>query len=237
MEADGSPLISQCSVAAFDVDKTLTHRDCVGPFFRQISSWRIVPRFLWLALPVAWAGVRRDRDQLKALATRITMNGLTRDQLEDHGKVFAQRVVTTWMRDDTVQRLQWHLDQGHHIVLVSASYSMYLRHLGSQLGVSDVLACEVSFDQRGRCTGQLIQGNCRGPEKERRLTSWMKDRGLEGAEIYAYGDSAGDDQLLAMATWPTRVGSEVLDPTPAFSKTARSATNVLNIHDQEGKPR
>lgn len=209
MPKDVSPI-----VAAFDVDMTLTRRDCVVPYLRRLLTWRAAPRLARWVIPLGWAGLRRDRDRIKDLATRITMTGLSRVHLEREGHLFAQEIMSKWMRDDTVERLHWHRKQGHHVVLVSASYAMYVRHLGFHLGCADVLACEVAFDSRQQSTGQMIDGNCRGAEKERRLSTWMAARGLTSASIYAYGDSAGDDHLLAMATWPTRVGSQSLAPIP-----------------------
>lgn len=211
---NGSPARTDSVVAAFDVDKTLTERDCVVPFLLRLFSWRAAARCLRFGLPMAWAGVQRDRDRMKALATRAVMTGLERHHVDRMGREFAAEIVATWMRPDTNQRLQWHRQQGHHIVLVSASYGGYLRHLGAHLGCTEVLSCEVAFDDLGRCTGELIDGNCRGAEKERRLKLWMSQQGLDNAAVYAYGDSSGDDQLLAMATWPTRVGASLLSASP-----------------------
>jgi len=215
-------------VAAFDVDMTLTLRDCVVPYLRRVSSWRIGPRLLVAIVPLGWAGLRRDRDRLKALATRVVMTGLTRQELEDHAENYAQVIIDKWLRPDTVQRLQWHRQQGHQVVLVSASYASYLRPLGLYLGCAGVLACEVSFDDSDRCTGQLVNGNCRGSEKERRLKSWMVEQGLAAADTYAYGDSAGDTHLLAMATWPTKVGKKSISPIPSVGLAAD--TDVAMSH-------
>lgn len=201
-------------VAAFDVDMTLTRRDCVVPYLRRLSTWRVAPRLALWAVPLAWAGMRRDRDRIKALATKVTMKGLTRERIEGEADSFAQDIIAEWLRDDTVQRLVWHRQQGHHVVLVSASYVSYLEHLGAHFGCAAVLACEVDFDHRNRCTGRLIDGNCRGSEKRRRLSGWLASQGLNDARIFAYGDSSGDDQLLAMATWATRVGAEPLAAVP-----------------------
>lgn len=201
-------------VAAFDVDKTLTQRDCVVPYLRRLLSWRVGPRLALWSFPLVWAGLRRDRDRVKTLATRITMSGLSRQRIESEAEIFAREIIASWLRDDTVQRLSWHRSQGHQIVLVSASYHSYLRHLGAHLGCATVLACEVDFDIDDRCTGHLVQGNCRGPEKERRLSAWLATEGLAEAQIFAYGDSSGDAELLAMATWATRVGPEPISAVP-----------------------
>lgn len=201
-------------VAAFDVDKTLTIRDCVAPFLWRLTTWRAVPRLLLWSFPVSWAVVRRDRDRVKALATRIVMTGLERRTIEAHGAAHAVTITESWLRPDTISRLQWHRTQGHHVVLVSASFSAYLRDVARRLECAEVLSCELEYDQSDRCTGRLVAGNCRGAEKERRLRRWMEGSGLSSASVYAYGDSRGDSHLLAMAAWPTLVTREPIQPIP-----------------------
>jgi phosphatidylglycerophosphatase C len=50
--------------------------------------------------------------------------------------------------------------------------------------------------------------NNRGPEKVARLQAWLDARFGSGAdvELWAYGDSPGDAELLAMADHPTWIG-------------------------------
>lgn len=201
-------------VAAFDVDKTLTARDCVVPFLLRLTTWRVTPRLLKWTLPFGWAVLRRDRDRVKEVATRIVMTGLDRQTIERVGAAHARTISKSWLRADTVGRLHWHRNQGHHVVLVSASFSVYLQHLARDFECADVLACDVEFDESGRCTGRLLTGNCRGAEKERRLRQWMDMSGLGRAAVYAYGDSRGDAQLLAMATWPTRITRKTIGAAP-----------------------
>ena len=52
-----------------------------------------------------------------------------------------------------------------------------------------------------RLDGTLVGGNVRGPEKLRRFRAWAGDRDIE---LWAYGDSAGDRELLAAADHPHR---------------------------------
>ena len=187
-------------VAAFDVDGTLTVRDCVFPFLLQVGRGRFVVRVLAglprLVGPVA----RRDRDTLKGFFVNAALGGKTVDSVDELGERFAARVARSWMREDVATRLRWHQDQGHVVVLVSASLSPYLVPFGEILEVDAVICTELeSID--GRYTGTLLGPNCRAGEKMVRLSAWAVDAGLspEGWLRYAYGDSAGDAQMLLAA--------------------------------------
>ena len=60
-------------------------------------------------------------------------------------------------------------------------------------------------------TGELLGANVYGAEKVNRLEAWI---GPEPALIWAYGDSAGDNELLARANYPVRVGKPLLPSSP-----------------------
>ena len=211
---DGAPRASEPTVAAFDVDRTLTQRDCVVPFLRELAGWRWYLGLMRRAIPLSSAILRRDRDEVKNLVTAAAMAGRPLTNVQRSAERFAGRVFPAWLRSDTVQRLRWHREQGHRVVLVSASYREDLDHLARLLGCDDVLATEIEVGSGGSCTGRIRGRNCRGAEKERRLRDWMASRGLMGARVFAYGDSAGDDQMLAMANVPVRVGRQPISPEP-----------------------
>lgn len=205
-------------VAAFDVDNTLTRRDCVVPFLVRAATWRVAPRLVRNSLPIGWAVIRRDRDRVKELAVQVVLAGQERSRVEAIGSDFARKVREEWLREDTVARLGWHRRNGHRVVLVSASFSAYLMPLGSHLECAAVLGCELEFDEHDRCTGRLVDGNCRGPEKERRLRRWMEESGLKGARVFAYGDSSGDDHLLAMSDRGERIGRSAITERPPLAE-------------------
>ncbi len=51
--------------------------------------------------------------------------------------------------------------------------------------------------------------------KATRLAAWLRDEGLCAAELWAYGDSAGDAALLAMSLHPVWVAGVVIPAVPA----------------------
>jgi phosphatidylglycerophosphatase C len=201
-------------VAAFDVDHTLTNKDCVVPFLREVAGWRLYTGLVWRVLPLSRALFARDRDRVKAVATRAALAGRTVEQVDAKARRFASRAFPAWLRDDTVKRLRWHHSQGHKVVLVSASYSLYLKYLGKLLGCDAVMGTECETDSGSQFTGSLVGANCRGPEKERRLREWLDGEGFGSYVLYAYGDSAGDDQMLAMADHPFRITKDFVAEIP-----------------------
>jgi phosphatidylglycerophosphatase C len=196
-------------LAAFDVDNTLTRRDCVLPFLRAVGGSKVLLRAAAAnALPLMMtAAGHGDRDREKAALARAVFKGRDGVKVAEIGRRFAAEKIPDWLRPDTVGRLRWHQRQGHEVALVSASFGEYLHPVGAALGVQHVLCTELERDETGRLTGELVGPNCRGEEKVRRLVEIYADR---PSEVWAYGDSHGDDAMLAWATNPTRVGKSLL---------------------------
>ena len=201
-------------VAAFDVDGTLTTRDCVRPFLQRVGGRTgVVMSVLRTPAVSLMAAVRRDRDAVKAIVVGGVMRGRRVADVEDEGQRFARFVAERWIRPDTAARLRWHQRQGHRTVLVSASLGSYLRPLGATLGVDAVICTEVR-QSSGVFTDQLDGPNCRAAEKQLRLERWFAEQSLVDPTLWAYGDSAGDRQLLGMATFPNLVKGTAISEVP-----------------------
>ena len=207
--ASGPPPV----VAAFDVDGTLTTGDCVTPFLRRAAGTRLWTTLLRHPLALAAAAARRDRDRLKELACSA-LRGIESTEIEHLGEAFAREVGAGRLRDDTVARLRRHRELGHTVILASASLDPYLVPLGRSLGVDAVVCTVLERGRDGRLTGRLVGANCRGAEKARRVRGWLREHDLADAELWAYGDSLGDDDLLALADRPLRVDGIRVDPEP-----------------------
>ncbi len=200
-------------MAAFDVDGTLTTRDCVTPFLLRATRGRVVLALLGRPLALGSALLHRDRDRLKELAAS-SLRGLDAAGLDRLGATFARDFVAKRLRPDTTARLRRHATLGHTVVLASASLEPYVVPIGESLGVHGVVCTRLEQDESGRLTGRLEGANCRGPEKAQRLRAWLEAAGLADAEVWAYGDSSGDAELLRDADHPVWVRRVEILPEP-----------------------
>lgn len=206
----------EVTVAAFDVDHTLTVRDCVVPFMRRVAGTSTL--FGAVArnpVSVAKMLLGRNRDALKSFFVSAAFAGRSVHEVEEIAALFAAEVAEGWMRSDVAQRLRWHQEQGHVVVLVSASLQPYLEVLGDLLEVDAVL-CTSLVDIDGVFTGELMGKNCRGAEKVDRLHAWCDAANVPVDSVkYAYGDSSGDHQMLLSVPNGVLVKSIELTKVPA----------------------
>jgi phosphatidylglycerophosphatase C len=197
-------------VAAFDFDKTISTRDNVVPFVRAVVGRTRLTHAL-LAISPRLVGAALDderRDAAKVALVRRTFAGYDAGLIARVAAEFADDVVARHLRPDVVERVAWHRNQGHELVIVSASFTSYLDPIAARLGFAAVLATELAVGDDGRLTGELVRPNVRGVEKVRRLDEWLgaTAANAEPAFVWAYGDSSGDRELLARADQGIRVG-------------------------------
>jgi phosphatidylglycerophosphatase C len=189
-------------VAAFDFDKTISTRDNVVPFIRAVVGRTRLARALLAISPYLVRAALNDerRDAAKVALVRRTLTGCEEGRVSAVAAEFADEVVARHLRPDVVERVAWHRNQGHELVIVSASFTTYLEPIAARLGFAAVLATELAVGD-GRLTGELVRPNVRGAEKVRRLDEWLRGR---PAFVWAYGDSSGDRELFARADQPIR---------------------------------
>jgi phosphatidylglycerophosphatase C len=188
-------------VAAFDFDGTLTRRDTLVPFLRRVSGWRRFTFAFVGAVPTLIMS-RRRRDAFKAAVLHRLLRGMPADQFRQQAQHYGATLPARF-RPASVERIRWHQEQGHEVVLVSASLRAYLDPVVEHLGLDGVCAVELEVGDDDRLTGRIVGPNCRGPEKVRRLDEWLDGDALE--RLWAYGNSSGDRELLAAAHEPNRV--------------------------------
>jgi len=199
-------------VAAFDFDGTITRKDTLGPFLVHFVGRR---RMLRAGVPHAHrlggAAIGRvDRDLAKERYFVSLLAGRPAADLEAAGAEYAAQVLARApFNPAVVERMAWHAEVGHEIVVISASLAVYVAPVVAALGAQATFATEVEVID-GLLTGRLVDGNVRAANKVARLEGHLRG---EDAEVWAYGDSAGDAELLAFADHPHLVRKGHIDPT------------------------
>jgi HAD superfamily hydrolase (TIGR01490 family) len=188
-------------VAAFDFDGTLTRRETLLPFLLYtLGTAAVARRALALSPTLAGYGlglinngIAKERVFVRCFA------GMEMKVLQQEGERFAALVLPGLLRQEALHRLEWHKQQGHRCVVISASLELYVRPWAQKAGFDDVIATQLETLPDGRISGRLAGANCYGAEKVRRLQALL---GMtDGYTLYAYGDSRGDKELLSRADY------------------------------------
>src|SRR5688500_2482257 len=111
------------TIAIFDLDGTITHRDTLFPLVvRQL------PRRPWplLRLVLVLPGLLRflfgrDRGRLKQALLRATLRGMRREELMNTSRAFVRDTLARGCFADALATIRRHRELGHFLVLMSAS--------------------------------------------------------------------------------------------------------------------
>lgn len=185
-------------VAAFDLDGTITDRDCLVRFTIDAVGHGALLQAIGRHVLMHRRSLTRRDEVKRAMSSSLRGKGV--DEIDAVARQFVDQRVVRWFRADTIDRLEQHRAAGHQLVIVSASYEVYVRHIAARLGAAAVATRLASDD--GYLTGELEGSNCRGAEKVTRLQQWLRDvhnLSMDEVELHAYGDSSGDTALLEAA--------------------------------------
>lgn len=187
-------------LSVFDFDGTLTYRDSFTLFLRTefgIRTYAI--GLLRMALPSLkfLLGIS-SRDELKQRLINTFLCGISADSLAQLAEDFCEKSWPTLMRSKACAGVSEQVNAGATVTLCSASPEIILRPFARRLGV-ELIATRLEVSN-GILTGLIDGQNCRQSEKVSRLISAYGD--LKSFHIRAWGDSAGDKQLLEVADEP-----------------------------------
>lgn len=194
--------MSKQTLALFDFDGTITTKDTFAPYLvSAFGGARVSFAFASLGLHALMvvAGVS-TRDHFKDRLLERLFADADCALLESVGREHAD-YVSRWYRPGALERIAWHRERGHRLMMVSASLDLYLSPIAHSLGFDDLVCTEIDRDGP-RATGRLKGRNCRATEKVSRVESLL-GRPLSDFVVYAYGDTAGDAQMLECSTYPS----------------------------------
>lgn len=188
------------TIALFDFDGTITTHETMPAFVRgSVGRRRLVVGYVaLLPLLIGYRLGLVSGSLMRAAIVKVAYTGVRRSVLERHGRVFARRHLDRTVRPQALARIAWHKAQGHRVAIVSGGLDVYLRHWAQRHGVE--LLCSSLEHNQGVLTGRYAGRQCVRAHKAE--AARMAFGLLPGRRIFAYGDTAEDRELLAMATDP-----------------------------------
>jgi len=184
------------NLALFDFDGTITFGDTFTPFIHfAVSRPRVVAGALLLSPMIAGYELGLvSTTRMRAAIVRVALSGRRAHEIAELGRCYA-RALPGLVRPEALARIRWHQDSGDEVVVVSASLDAYLHAWCSDLGVG--LICSALEANAGILTGKYAGADCSGPEKARRV---LAEYDLSRySNVYAYGDTPEDKELLGLA--------------------------------------
>jgi len=188
------------TLALFDFDGTISNKDSFVAFMKfthgtPVFVFRMAMGFLTFA---GWKLGLVKSHYTKVKALRSFYQDWTEERMTDARRRFTSEVIPTILFPKALDRIAWHKEQGHRIIVVTASCDAWLGDWTKQMDL-EILCTEMELKD-GAFTGELSKPNCRGKEKINRVKQHLE---LESySEIYAYGNDHGDNQMMAIATHP-----------------------------------
>lgn len=185
------------NLALFDFDGTLTTKDSLDEFLRYsvgrkkyfIYMFKFIPYFIVWQLRLMNNGVAKEH------LFRIFFKGADEKLFKEKAIDFSLKKLDTMINKERMAILKKHQAQSDRVIIVSASMKCWLQPWCEKEGI-ELLSTQLEF-KNGKFTGRFLTKNCHGKEKENRIKELLNLKEYE--TIYAYGDSSGDTQMLALA--------------------------------------
>ncbi|MCK5854333.1 MAG: haloacid dehalogenase-like hydrolase [Sulfurovaceae bacterium] len=184
-------------LALFDFDGTITTKDSMVEFIlyavgKKAYYWGLI-KLSPILIAYKLKLYANDKAKEKFLAHFFKKMSLKKFQAMVIG--YSQDELEKIVRKEATEKILWHKKQGDEVVVVSASMECWLKDWCDRQNIK-LIATQMEIVE-GKFTGKFATKNCYGKEKVNRIRALycMEDYSC----IYAYGDSQGDRELLALA--------------------------------------
>ncbi|WP_179412881.1 HAD-IB family hydrolase [Mucilaginibacter sp. E4BP6] len=184
-------------IAAFDFDGTIIKHDSLFVFIWYAVSLKRIILSTVKVMPYLVLYKLKVIPNFKAKEKLFTalFKGVTITDFNMLCKDFAV-VIQKMVKPEALEKIEWHRQNGHEIIIISASVENWIIPWAKSNGIDAVLATQIEVSD-GLITGKFLSKNCHGAEKVNRLLQHLPNR--DSYVLYAYGDSNGDKDLLQFA--------------------------------------
>jgi len=194
-----NPTLMSKSLALFDFDGTITSKDTflyfikyTHPIIQIIGKGLLVSPYLTAFL----LGIMSN-ETAKTKLFGAFYKGISTLQFDEWGKGFLSH-INSFVKPKALERIKWHKENGHQVIVISAGFDLILKHWCQQENI-ELISTRLEVEN-GKITGRLMSPNCYGIEKVNRLRDYLNLSDF--TDIYAYGDSSGDSEMMKISTFP-----------------------------------
>jgi len=189
------------AIAFFDFDGTITKGDSFFRFLffkRKLNAELLykLAKALWVM--AAWKLGFQNNNKSKEKIFSIFFKGTDEGSYTRQCSEFASTVLPGMIKKDAMEKIQWHLNEQHKVVIVSASVESYIAFFATGIK-ADYIATRIEVEN-GKLSGNFLGHNCYGAEKATRILAQYNIRDYD--LVYAYGDTNGDKEMLNLADKP-----------------------------------
>jgi len=211
--------------AFFDLDRTLIDVNSAVLYakferrYGRISSWQLFVTAIYTAL---YHLNVLDMEQAYANAT-LHYKGLPEAEITQRTRQFFAQDVAHRLQPGAKKTLLEHRNQGHSLVLLTASSSYQSQAAIESWGLDHWIAnCFPTQD--GYLDGTFAQPLCYGSGKVELAEKWAKEHQIDLSRSYFYSDSFSDLPMLQRVGFP-----KVVNPDPKLkSYSKRMNWQILN---------
>jgi len=188
------------TLAVFDFDGTISKSDTLPAIIRYIKGDLFFFKGMINFIPVFIRNKtgRLTNSQAKELLLSYFFKGMQQAEFQASCDSFSLLKLPLLLRKDALRQIKEHLYQNHRVIVISASCENWLKIWCKQIGI-ECIGTKLEIKDEV-ITGKFDGKNCNGQEKVNRLNEIVDIATFKA--VYAYGDSAGDRQLLGIATHP-----------------------------------
>ena len=184
-------------IVFFDFDGTITTDDSLLKFIRFVVGDRRFLLGLVVLSPMLVLYKLKLIPNYKAKQYMLSwfFKGMSKEAFLKVANEYSLVHIDKILRPKAIEKINWHKNQGHKVVVVSASIECWLRPWCEKNGL-ELIATKLEIKD-DIVTGKLLSKNCYGVEKVNRIKEIYNLKDFE--YIYSYGDSSGDKQMLELA--------------------------------------
>ena len=184
-------------LSLFDFDGTITTDDSLIKFIRFVvcdikAAWGM---FLLSPMLITYKLKIIPNYKAKQWMLSYFFKGMDGQQFLKDAEEYSLNHIDTMLRPKAMEKIAWHKEQGHKVVVVSTSIKSWLKPWCDKNDL-DMIATKIEIKD-GIVTGKFLSKNCYGIEKANRVKEAYNLSDYD--YIYAYGDTRGDKELLALA--------------------------------------